>query len=161
MASLAIASSPAESGVTMPSPLKRVFENMSFESVVSSILIDSFEDLPMLSSTLLALFSSLQPSTLLVSKAERGRVSLELRSKSLSFNMLHIHSLAFTTSFTRILPSWSLSRYSKNSRSNSRPSTGQLSAVQSFWSNSPKWAMSSPLSIRTLVTPPKELNFHG
>ena len=66
------------------------------------------------------------------------------------------HSAAATTSGTRILPSASVSRSSSIFPSNSRPLVGQLRTVQSFWSNSPRCARSSPLATLTLTTPPTE-----
>ena len=139
----------------MPSPLAVVFSKILTLSQVSAREI-SFFSRPRLERIRLALLASLSPVGSSVLILSRGRESLPLRIKSLSFTTEVSHCAAATTSPTRILPSLSESRISSVFLSKISPSTGQLRTVQSFWSSSPRWAISSPVLSFTRVTPPRE-----
>ena len=83
-----------------------------------------------------------------------GNSALPANSVSGSRNTPHNQSAVCITSFARNLPSPSRSISLRLSSLISNPVVGQESTVHIFWSNSPKWRISSPDCIFTRVVPP-------
>ena len=139
----------------MPSPLNLVPVKIAFVSNASSTLISCLSS-PRFLRIWRAESYNFLPFSLSVFIWLRLRTLSPLSMRSLSLMTEVSHCAAWTTSFTIIFPSCSVSMRSSVCLSNSSPSTGQLSTVQSFWSSSPRCAMSSPDAIFTRIAPPRE-----
>ncbi len=146
------------SAVITPSPLNFVLAKILVLSAVSSSEMVSFSN-PRFARICLALTYSFRPSASSWFSALSGNSGCGLMRISGSFSTLVTHCVASITSLTRILPSPSSSISFSVLSSNSNPDVGQLKTVHIFWSNSPRWAMSAPVSMLMRVTPPSLVNF--
>ena len=149
----------AAASMMTPSPLNLVPAKIATLSAVSERLMTS-PSLPRFWRISLAEDASLRPVSVSALKSEMEMEDAPSRSLSALDNADTAHSAVFTTSFTRIFPSPSVSMQARLAWSISRPCTGQESTVHIVGSSSLKWAMSSPLLILTLEDPPILENSH-
>ena len=151
-----VASSPAASAGTMPSPLPvaAVWAKIWVGSAKSSIAMAVAFFLPRLASTCLAAARSCWPSgvaSLMELSASDGE---DLSRSSAFFNRRPVHWVAAISSGARMRPSLSVSMRSSDFGSNSMPRVGQARATQSFWSRLSSASKSAPVSSRTWSKPP-------
>ena len=150
---------PAAASMMTPSPLNFVPAKIATLSAVSERLMTS-PSLLRFWRISLAEDASLRPVSVSGLNSEIAMEEAPSRSLSALNNADTAQSAVFTTSFTRIFPSPSVSMQARLAESISRPCTGQESTVHIVGSSSLKWAMSSPLLILTLEAPPILENSH-
>ena len=152
------ASSSAVSGVTTPSPLKRIEASHSPRSEMSASVRVLVPSLPSRSRMRRPSFASSAPGAFAPSRSSSDSVPPPESSTSALRSRSQAHWQAAITSGGRTRPSRSVSIKSNVRGSKSMPRVGQASATQSFWSSSAMRAMSSPLRNTTWSTPPARMN---
>jgi len=154
------ASSEAVSGVTTPSPLKRMAASHSLrlEMSASVSVFESF--LPSRSRMRRPSFARSAPAAPLSSRSSSDRVPPPASNASGLRSRSQAQRQAAMTSGGRTRPSPSVSIRSSVRGSKSMPRVGQASATHSFWSSSAMWAMSAPLRNTTWSRPPARMKLH-
>ena len=152
-----VASSPAESAGTIPSPLKGLAASICVAAVASSTVIWSPSFFPRTCRAKPAM--SLPSGTAFVDGGQRKRSGPLSRSSGF-LSRAPAHLTAAMSSGARMRPSLSVSMRARVVLSNSTPEVGQARATQSLRSSWSRVIRSAPVSSLTWSNPPARKKRH-